>query len=77
MEIWFNPLRKSSNISSLSIFQNKYLRLIGDAFKATPSFLLESEPFLLPLDLYFKFCSLFSLFYSNLLSENTSGQYFF
>ena len=29
----------------------------GDAFKATPSFLLESELFLLPLDLYFKFCT--------------------
>ena len=55
MGIWFNPLRKSSNISSLSIFQNKYLRLIGGVFKATPSFLLESELFLLPLDLYFKF----------------------
>ena len=55
MGIWFNPLRKSSNISSLIIFQNKYLRLIGGAFKATPSFLLESELFLLPLDLYFKF----------------------
>ena len=55
--IWFNPLRKASNISSLSIFQNKYLRLIGGAFKATPSFLLESELFLLPLDLYFKFCT--------------------
>ena len=53
--IWFNPLRKFSNISSLIIFQNKYLRLIGGAFKATPSFLLESEFFLLPLDLYFKF----------------------
>ena len=53
--IWFNPLRKSSNISSLIIFQNKCLRLIGGAFKATPSFLLESELFLLPLDLYFKF----------------------
>ena len=53
--IWFNPLRKSSNISSLSTFHNKCLRLIGDAFKATPSFLLESELFLLPLDLYFKF----------------------
>ena len=52
--IWFNPLRKSSNISSLIIFQNKYLRLIGGAFKATSSFLLESELFLLPLDLYFK-----------------------
>ena len=55
MGIWFNPLRKSSNISSLSTFQNKCLRLIGGAFKATPSFLLESELFLLPLDLYFKF----------------------
>ena len=55
--IWFNPLRKSSNISSLSIFHNKYLRLIGGVFKATPSFLLESELFLLPLDLYFKFCT--------------------
>ena len=53
--IWFNPLRKSSNISSLIICQNKCLRLIGGAFKATPSFLLESELFLLPLDLYFKF----------------------
>ena len=53
--IWFNPLRKSSNISSLSTFQNKCLRLIGGAFKATPSFFLESELFLLPLDLYFKF----------------------
>ena len=53
--IWFNPLRKSSNISSLSTLQNKCLRLIGGAFKATPSFLLESELFLLPLDLYFKF----------------------
>ena len=64
MEIWFNLLRKSSNISSLIIFQNKYLRLIGSAFKATPSFLLESEPFLLPLDFYFKFhtvCFLFSI----------------
>ena len=55
VEIWFNPLRKSSNISSLSTFQNKCLRLIGGAFKATPSFLLESELFPLPLDLYFKF----------------------
>ena len=55
MGIWFNPLRKSSNISSLSTFQNKCLRLIGGAFKATPSFFLESELFLLPLDLYFKF----------------------
>ena len=53
--IWFNPLRKSSNISSLVSFQNRCLRLIGGAFKATPSFLLESELFLLPLDLYFKF----------------------
>ena len=53
--IWFNPLRKSSNISSLVLFQNRCLRLIGGAFKATPSFLLESELFLLPLDLYFKF----------------------
>ena len=55
--IWYNPLRKSSNISSLSTFQNKCLRLIGGAFKATPSILLESELFLLPLDLYFKFCT--------------------
>ena len=53
--IWFNPLRKSSNISSLVSFQNRCLRLIGGAFKATPSFLLESELFLLPLNLYFKF----------------------
>ena len=53
--IWFNPLRKFSNISSLVSFQNRCLRLIGGAFKATPSFLLESELFLLPLDLYFKF----------------------
>ena len=53
--IWFNPLRKSSNISSLVSFQNRCLRLIGGALKATPSFLLESELFLLPLDLYFKF----------------------
>ena len=53
--IWFNPLRKSFNISSRIIFQNKCLRLIRGAFKATPSFLLESELFLLPLDLYFKF----------------------
>ena len=62
MGIWFNPLRKSSNISSLSTFQNKYLRLIGGVFKATPSFLLESELFLLPLDLYFKFCTACFLF---------------
>ena len=55
MGIWFNPLRKSSNIFSLVSFQNRCLRLIGGAFKATPSFLLESELFLLPLDLYFKF----------------------
>ena len=41
--IWFNPLRKSCNISSLIIFQNKCLRLIGGAFKATPSFLLEIQ----------------------------------
>ena len=60
--IWFNPLRKSSSISSLSTFQNKCLRLIGGAFKATPSFLLESELFLLPLDLYFKFCTVCFLF---------------
>ena len=53
--IWFNSLRKSSNISSLVSFQNRCLRLIGGVFKATPSFLLESELFLLPLDLYFKF----------------------
>ena len=53
--IWFNSLRKSSNISSLVSFQNRCLRLIQGAFKATPSFLLESELFLLPLDLYFKF----------------------
>ena len=53
--IWFNPLRKSSNISSLILFQNRCLRLIEGAFKATPSFLLDSELFLLPLDLYFKF----------------------
>ena len=53
--IWFNSLRKSSNIFFFIIFQNKYLRLIGGAFKATPSFSLESELFLLPLDLYFKF----------------------
>ena len=57
MGIWFNPLRKSSNTSSLVSFQNRCLRLIGGAFKATPSFLLESELFLLPLDLYFKFCT--------------------
>ena len=55
--IWFNPLRKSSNISSLVLFQNRCLRLIGGAFKATPFFLLESELFLLPLDLNFKFCT--------------------
>ena len=69
--IWFNPLRKSSNISFLITFQNKYLRLIGDVFKATPSFLLESELFLLPLDLYFKFCTacfLFSIQTSSLKS---------
>ena len=53
--IWFNPLRKSSNISSLVLFQNRCLRLIEGAFKASSSFLLESELFLLPLDLYFKF----------------------
>ena len=53
--VWFNPLRKPANISSLIIFQNKCLRLIGGAFKATPVFLLESELFLLPLHLYFKF----------------------
>ena len=53
--VWFNPLRKPANISSLITFQNKCLRLIGGAFKATPIFLLESELFLLPLHLYFKF----------------------
>ena len=53
--VWFNPLRKPANISSLITFQNKCLRLIGGAFKATPVFLLESELFLLPLHLYFKF----------------------
>ena len=55
--VWFNPLRKPANISSLITFQNKCLRLIGGAFKATPVFLLESELFLLPLHLYFKFCT--------------------
>ena len=55
MGIWFNPLRKFSNISSFSTFQNKCLRLIEGVFKATLSFLLESELFLFPLDLYFKF----------------------
>ena len=62
--IWFNLLRKSSNIFFLIIFQNKYLRRIGSAFKVTSSFLLENELFLLPLDLYFKFhtvCFLFSI----------------
>ena len=71
VEIWLNPLRKSSNISSLITFQNKYLRLIGGAFKATPSFLLQSELFLLPLDLYFKFhiaCFLSSIQTSSLKS---------
>ena len=53
--IWYSPLRKASNISSLMTFQNKCLRLIGGAFKATPVYLLESELFLLPLDIYFKF----------------------
>ena len=54
VEVWFNPQKKPSNISSLSTFQNKYLRTIGGVFQATPIFLLESELFLLSLDLYFK-----------------------
>ena len=70
--IWFNPLRKSSNISSLVSFQNRCLRLIGGAFKATPSFLLESELFLLPLDLYFKFHT--ACFLSSI--QNSSLKYF-
>ena len=52
--VWFNPQKKLSNIILLSTFQNKYLRTIGGVFKATPIFLLESELFLPPLDLYFK-----------------------
>ena len=55
VEVWFNPLRKLANISSLITFQNKCFRLIGGVFKATSVFLLESELFLLPLHLYFKF----------------------
>ena len=70
--IWFNPLRKSSNISSLVLFQNRCLRLIRGAFKATPSFLLESELFLLPLDLYFKFCT--ACFLSSI--QNSPLKYF-
>ena len=50
--IWFNPHRKLSNISSLSLFQTKCLKIIGGVFKATPTFLIEGELFLPPLDLY-------------------------
>ena len=70
--IWFNPLRKSSNISSLVSFQNRCLRLIGGALKATPAFLLESELFLLPLDFYFKFHT--ACFLSSI--QNSSLKYF-
>ena len=72
--VWFNPQKKLSNIISLSTFQNKCLRTIGGVFKATPIFLLESELFLPPLDLYFKLrtaCFL-SSFYSNTLPNSSS-----
>ena len=64
MGIWFNPLRKFSNISFFIIFQNKYLRLIESAFKATPSFLLESELFFYPYISILNFAQLVFYFLS-------------
>ena len=73
--VWFNPQKKPSNIISLSTFQNKYLRTIGGVFKATLVFLLESELFLLSLDLYFKLrtaCFLLSFYSTNTLPNSFS-----
>ena len=53
--VWFNSYKKLSNISPLSLFQTKCLKTIGGVFKATPTFLIEGELFLPPLDLYFKY----------------------
>ena len=68
--IWFNPHRKLSNISSLSLFQTKCLKIIGGVFKATPTFLIEGELFLPPLDLYFKYRT--AIFLQSFYFLNTS-----
>ena len=68
--VWFNPHRKLSNISSLSLFQTKCLKIIGGVFKATPTFLIEGELFLPPLDLYFKYRT--AIFLQSFYFLNTS-----
>ena len=68
--VWFNPHRKLSNISSLSLFQTKCLKIIGGVFKATPTFLVEGELFLPPLDLYFKYRT--AIFLQSFYFLNTS-----
>ena len=47
--VWAAPGRK---YPELEVFQNKCLRSIGGAFKATPGFLLESELYVPPISLY-------------------------
>ena len=74
--VWFNPHKKPSNISSLNLFQTKCLKTIGGVFKATPTFLIEGELFLPPLDLYFKFRTatfLQSFYFSNTSSNPLSS----
>ena len=68
--VWFNPHRKLSSISSLSLFQTKCLEIIGGVFKATPTFLIEGELFLPPLDLYFKYRT--AIFLQSFYFLNTS-----
>ena len=71
IRVWFNPHKKLSNISSLNLFQTKCLKTIGGVFKATPTFLIEGELFLPPLDLYFKFRT--ATFLQSFYFSNTSN----
>jgi hypothetical protein len=54
--IWFSPIGKESTkanlVSKLELVQNRCLRTIAGAYKATPIPLLESETGVLPIRTY-------------------------
>lgn len=52
--VWHTPknIKKSSSTEKLAVLQNKCLRTISGAFKATPIPVLEAETFIPPIDIH-------------------------
>lgn len=52
--VWHTPkdVKKSSSTDKLAVLQNKCLRTIAGAFKATPISVLEAETFIAPIGIH-------------------------